>query len=180
MDRMSISKAEHLKAVKDFAWTAWVWLMWSTAGEMGLLCRAEMKMWLCWDGNRLFQQWVLPLSLWCSIDSFFISWLRHSGTAANSKAPHFFFFFFFFANSSLVPLCATQRRPWVPLTTEPRGAAQQQDKTWHHPPPMQWEDKRRHVRDSHVVDTGKQQELQKQSPEFPSRPPPTERFFKNP
>ena len=95
MDRMSISKAEHLKAVKDFAWTAWVWLMWSTAGEMGLLCRAEMKMWLCWDGNRLFQQWVLPLSLWCSIDSFFISWLRHSGTAANSKAPHFFFFFLF-------------------------------------------------------------------------------------
>lgn len=49
-------------------------------------------MWLCWDGNRLFQQWVLPLSLCCSIDSFL---LAGRDTAVQRLIQKHLIFFFF-------------------------------------------------------------------------------------
>lgn len=49
-------------------------------------------MWLCWDGNRLFQQWVLPLSLCCSIDSFL---LAGRDTAVQRLIQKHLVFFFF-------------------------------------------------------------------------------------
>lgn len=69
------------------------------------------------------------------------------------KAPPFFVLFC--ANSSLMPLCARQRRPWVPLTAAPRGAAQSPGQSMTSPSTNVMRGHKCHsVGDSHTADTG--------------------------